>query len=307
MELVRLIKLKTCRSLCIDDCLFSECVWKIIAQQIRSAKGLKYLSIRQLFGPDITSISKGIEDLLFNIHHCHHLVSLNLHSTNLTGNLWRIIKCSSDETFSNLETLRLTHTKLNICDVTHLFNAIAGKTFPKLKTLQLDGNVLTDCISILQEYCELPPLEKLDLTTTKLSRKDIKALSGLAEQGRLPKLKTLSLPDNPLTDMVADLFGPPDHPGFTVLEELHFFEIHFTQDYLSALANVVRDNKLPALKVLYVAAQYIREQYNCNVDKEMRDLAQSCMTRYRHRSFKLKHYGFKVNTDTEAMLKSLEG
>ena len=218
--------------------------------------------------------SKGTEDLIFNIHHCHHLVSLNLNSTILTGNLWKIIKCNS----SNLETVKLTMTKLNRCDVTQLFKAIASNSFPKLKTLELVQNVLTNCVSILQECCELPPLKKLTLIGAELSRRDIKALSKLAEQGHLPKLKNLSLCQNPMTDMLADLFGPPDHPGFTVLEDLDIIYNHLTSNDLSALANAVRDNKLPALKILYIG-----ELYSCNTDKEMRALAQICITRYGHR------------------------
>ena len=211
----------------------------------------------------------------------------------------------------------MTATELNRCDVTHLFNAIASNTFPKVTILGLVGNVLTDCVSILQECCELPPLKKLTLIGAELSRKDIKSLSILAEQGRLPKLKNLSLSGSAPTPMLADLFGSPDHPGFTVLEDLHFYDIHCTRDYLSVLTNVVRDNKLPALKVLFIEEgsieryirelhireQHIREQYNCNVDKEMRALAQSCVTRYRYRPFKLKHSGFKLSTENRGNAK----
>ena len=286
INLLQLIK--TCKSLHIEHCTFPECVWKNIAQQIQNSKDLEYLGIFQSWTTGRCTLpSEGMENLISNIHHCHRLVTLNFIGNTLTGILQKFLKCSSDEKFSSLETLLLNHTKLNRCDVTGLFSAIASNTFPKLKTLRLLGNDLTDCISVLQECCELPPLEILDLTVTELSRKDIKALSELADQGRLPKLKTLRLAVNPLIDMLADLFGPPDHPGFTVFEDLDISCIHLTPYDVSALANAVRNNKLPALKVLR-----INDEYLCNVDKEMRDLAQSCMTRYKHIPFKLDYWGF---------------
>ena len=55
--------------------------------------------------------------------------------------------------------------------------------------------------------------------------------------------------------MITDLFGASDHPGFLSLENLDLTETdHYPTD-ISALTNVIRGGKLPALKSLSIAGE----------------------------------------------------
>ena len=308
LDLLQLMK--SGNSINVNRCTFPKSVWQQLATRNLDPENLKQLTLCRLYnfhaiygkeneGHDLPT--EVVNMLMSRIFRCKHLSSLEINRTRLTMSLQ---KCSFGIIFSDLETLWIERAELEKCDVMRLFNAITKNTFPKLKTLRLGSNMLTDCISILQECDELPPLEILDLSETWLSKKDIISLSELGKQGRLPKLKTLSLSYNNMTNMLADFFGSPDHPGFTVLEVLDMILVNLTQNDIVTLANAVQDSKLAALKVLSLSL-YV----NCigQFEKEIRVLAESCVTRYRHRPFELDLQRFKLSKETREILKSLEG
>ena len=137
---------------------------------------------------------------------------------------------------------------------------------------------------------------------------DIRLAEHAVEQNRRPGIelfrrrhlrtvRALSLGSNILTNLVTDL---PEHLGFSSLDYLDISYGYLSREDLTTLSKAVESRKLPALKTLDIS------EHKENMDREMYALVQSCLAHYRHRSIKLRHWGYELTTETRTQLKLLE-
>ena len=204
---------------------------------------------------------------------CRQIARLKLSYNSLENCLATFPGSVFDTGFPNLEKLILKQTQLSKYDVQSVFQAIANSSFPKLRELNLSGNTLTDSARHLVRDAGTGflLLELLNLENTKLSKSNLSSLATLAKLRHLPKLRTLILNSNILTDDLSHLFGDPDHPGFTSLEELMINNIELSTGDINTLTSVVKAGKLPKLDYIFLAEDNIMQ-----MEKEMDELESIC-------------------------------
>ncbi len=181
------------------------------------------------------------------------LKELRLCQNTLTGCLKDLLGGSHHPGFLSLEKLNLHETHLNQEDVKSLGEAVGARKLLNLNELDLSCNTLTGCLKDLFGELDHPgfiSLEYLILCRTHLKQKDVESLSQAVRAGKLPNLKHLSLEDITLSGYLKDLFGGPNHPGFSRLEHLCLVQTHLTQDDVEILSEAARVGKLPQLKTL---------------------------------------------------------
>ena len=92
-----------------------------------------------------------------------------------------------------LEELYLVSIGMTAADVSSLIMGLGDSALHHLKTLNLSGNVLTDCIGALLNGSVLPNLSSLYIAEAQLSTNDMKSLFARMSTGKLPG---------------CDIFGP---------------------------------------------------------------------------------------------------
>ena len=173
------------------------------------------------------------------------LNTLNLSKNTLTGTLHDLLKGE----FSWLHTLLLENTKLSTNDVQAL---AAAPKLQCLRILNLSRNNLKGSSRVLLAN-KSTILETLLLEETKLSARDMRALSTVVQEGKLPGLRTLNLSKNTLTNTLHDLLKGE----FTQLHTLLLEDTKLSSNDLWALNTAVEKDKLQSLKTLNLSENYM--------------------------------------------------
>ena len=145
----------------------------------------------------------------------------------------------------SLEDLQLNTTELTKDDIKSLCTAVRQGRLPKLKRLDVSGNILTNCLDTLMNADDLS-LGLLEISNAKLSKGDVKSLSTAVRGGRLPELMILDLSNNILTNCLQDLFN--DNHRFLQLETLCLNRTQLNRTNLVYLTEALKSNKLRRLE-----------------------------------------------------------
>ena len=123
--------------------------------------------------------------------------------------------------------------------------------FPHLRNLDFHFSVLTDYLGYLFSgqsiFCALT---ELNFHSSKLSLVDVQNLSKAFKNNKLPALNNLHLSRNVLTNILCELFGDSDHPGFPSLKTLHLSRSELCKSDIIHLQRASQQKKLPKLKKL---------------------------------------------------------
>ena len=178
------------------------------------------------------------------------LETLNLSKNTLTGSLELLLA----KGFKFLHTLLLEDTKLSITDVQALSTAAQEDKLPKLRTLNLSKNILTDSLhDLLKGNFSL--LSTLLLEDTKLSVDDVQVLSAAARGDKLKWLQTLNLSRNILTDTLYDLLQ-----GEVIwLNTLLLEDTKLSVDDVKVLSAAVQESKLLWLRTLNLSRNILTD------------------------------------------------
>ena len=263
-------------SFMIWDCYLSDSVFEHISQQLHGCDQLEYLTligtnqhIPLSFGDAISTMTslRDIEvfriqmtdasrcSLLSGLSRCTNLRDLSVSEVELTDNVHILFAGRDHPGFQSLETVCLGSSKLSRCDLLVITDAVDCHKLPQLKVLYLADNILSERVESLtsiggKKYVLYPVLEVLDLGNTHLQSCDIKQLSQAIRKRKIPKLTTLNLGGNDLTNTITDLFGDPVHPAFSSFEELHLPSTGLQQKDITNLSRVMSSSKMTNCKTL---------------------------------------------------------
>ncbi len=143
-----------------------------------------------------------------------------------------------------------------------------------VKVLSLSDNYLTNSLVCLfggPNHPGFPSLEELNLSFTHLTPSDMKSLGEATWAEKLPQLKDLNLNNNILIGGLKFLFRGPSHPGFHSLEKVHLFKTVLTQDDVESLSEAIGAGKLPHLRYLDLALNYLSI-----AERELEALVSAC-------------------------------
>ena len=102
-----------------------------------------------------------------------------------------------------------------------------------------------------------------------------------------------------LTNVMAYLLGPEDNSGFLYLETFDLRAITLSTMDLASLTLAIQAKKLPSLKTLRLSDLCL----TTDGDREIRNLAHSCLGNYDHRHFELLYIGgYRVSDETKELL-----
>ena len=183
------------------DCLKSDIVLNLKVLDLSNSNPCSISDVRMT----LTSILDSKLDL-------RRLKKLNLSKNTLTDSLGVLLANES----MILETLLLEDTKLSVSDVQALSEA--GIKIEFLKTLNLSKNTLTGSLEFFLRYGCVIYLETLLLEDTRLSVRDVRALSRFGWRD-LSTLQTLNLSQNTLTDSLGLLLAEEFESLHTLLLE----------------------------------------------------------------------------------------
>ncbi len=174
------------------------------------------------------------------------LQKLDLSNNTLTDCMKHLLG-DSDLRITSLVELKLNATDLSAADLQVLAEALKSG----LKVLQLNKNILTDCMRCLLGDADIKSthLQQLWLRKTQVSAADFQVMSEAVKCGRLPKLNVLVLCQNNLADRLKHLLGDPD-VRFTHLTNIYCTDSHLESGDLQSLAEAVKQGRLPKLQKL---------------------------------------------------------
>ena len=275
-EMLRMPSFNDVRSVVVKHCDLTTMIWRQLSQQLPHLNKLEKLDLQNTTR---TLAQEVVQTLVPNLRHCHQIATLKLSYNSLENCLATFPGSVFDIGLPNLEKLILKQTQLSRHDVQSVLQAIANNSFPKLKELNLSGNTLTDSVRHLVRNAGsgFSSLELLDLENTELDKSDLSALATLAQVGHLPKLRTLILSNNILTDDLSDLFGDSNHPRFRSLEELMLNDTQLSGEDFKTLSAAVKAGKLPHLKFISI---FLNEDEVVDVKDKMDEFETTCENIY---------------------------
>ena len=174
-----------------------------------------------------------------------------------------------------LQALRFAKCTLNQTDVRSISQALAGNQFPKLQSLNLGYNTLTNCIIDLfgaEVDSSFPSLIELDLSCTQLSARDLRTLSRAFSHRVMSNCKKLYLWKNKLTGIVAELFAGNGLPFVSTLKLEH---VQLNATDIENIAGAIENSKLPALTDLYLEDRYV-----FMTEDQVKQLLEACIAVY---------------------------
>ena len=178
------------------------------------------------------------------------LGTLNLSKNILTDSLGVLLA----NEFKFLHTLQLEDTKLSVGDVLVLSTATQEGKLPRLRTLNLSKNILTDTLHDLFKGA-FREMETLLLEDTKPSVSDVLVLSTATQEGKLPRLRTLNLSKNILTNTLHYLFKVE----FREMETLLLEDTKLSINDVQALSTAVQEGKLQWLRTLNLSKNILTD------------------------------------------------
>ena len=227
---------------------------KHLIDQLRVCNKLKVLVLSRLDLPDdlgeiiasLTSLEhvelngrleKSSGCILAGLSHSHRLKTLNIHCFTLSGQISCLFGNQDHPGFMQLEEMHMKESKLGKVDLQNICSAVNNDKLPLLGSLDLSGNVLTDCLSDLVGGSRFLSLTHLNLSNTKLSKEDMDCFAAAVKYFRLPIIESVDLSHNILTDIMSTLVGRTDHPGFRSLIRLQVTNCELsTRDVKCAMA-----------------------------------------------------------------------
>ena len=167
----------------------SDCIQKFLTWELDNLKRL-ILERTQLIKNDLVNLFQAISNNKFP-----DLIELNVSENNLEGCIHHLVN-GSGLGLQSLEVLNLKDTELRDSDTSALGTLCKSGRLPKLTTFILTGNELTGAINDILSDGSHPGfsnLETLMIKEAQLNGNDVKSLSNVVKEGRLPKLKSLCL------------------------------------------------------------------------------------------------------------------
>ena len=182
----------------------------------------------------------------------------------------------------NTESIKINWVKLPTETMSHLMQQI--NQCSALRVLDLSETTLTGCLSgfLPDPHPGLPELQMLDLRCTALNKDDLHRLLSIAY--KLPKLQKLDLSHNTLTGCVSRFLSDP-HPGLPELERLDLRYTAFNRDDLTYLTQLIKTQKLPALKILDLEGNWL-------LGTDVEHLNEACVN---HHQWELKLRLYNIN------------
>ena len=180
--------------------------------------------------------------------------------------------------YKNLEKLILKNVGLgesNKKDISKISASINDKKLPKLRSLSLSENNLTNIYNNLFGKLNHTGLQRLYLQKTNLNREGVKSLSRVFQEQQLPNLQELTLSHNTLTGYVGELFNTEMKGGFQ-LRRLYMKNSQLNKKDLTNLNLAIEQGKLPKLQFLYLDSNELD-----TMKKEVVKLINSCSDAYR--------------------------
>ena len=252
----------------VKDCILPSQVVKHLMDQLRGCNDLRNLVLSQLEFtnnlcdviaslPSLESVKlsgtleKANGRLLVGLSHSHMLKILVINGCTLSGRVSYLFGDQDHPGFRQLTCLSMVDTKLYRVDLQSISSAVTNGKLPLIDSLNLSNNVLTDCLADLLGDSDQPRflcLTRLYLSSTKLSKGDIKRIAVAVKYCRLPVIDSIDLSDNVLPDIMSTLVGQTDHPGFRSLTKLKATNCKLSVSDVKCVMTALRLGKLPNLK-----------------------------------------------------------
>ena len=161
---------------------------------------------------DVNCIAKAAEDGQLPL-----LRVLDASDNSIKSNAVDLLGDDNHTGYKNLEKLILKNVGLaesNKKDIGKISALINDKKLPKLRSLSLSENNLTNMYKNLFGELNHTGLQRLYLQKTNLNREDVKSLSRVFQEQQLPNLQELTLSHNTLKGYVGELFNTEKKGGF---------------------------------------------------------------------------------------------
>ena len=193
----------------LQDLNLSRNTWTNCLENLTPKGSPALLYLRSLILQESELSDADVKHLGRVLHSCR-LEMLCLTGNNLSGCLQLLCQAN----LSELKDLFLSGCKLIKADIVLL----SERLMPKLKSLDLSDNTLTDCLfDLLGEDSRLASLSSLNLNRCELSSADVKLLGIAGLNGKLRNIKLLDISDNNLANLTEDLFRVSEIPCFSEL------------------------------------------------------------------------------------------
>ena len=156
----------------------------------------------------------------------------------------------------HLTDLTLGLENMSNFDIETLFQMVRYK-MARLRELQLSSAKLTDKLELLlNRDSSFHCLQVIKLLFTELSHADLCSLSTAVAEGKLPKLKVLSVANNKLTGYLWNLFKYTEFPR---LENLDLSETQLNKADIKSLGTAFQIEKLLQLKNLELSGNNLTD------------------------------------------------
>ena len=202
----------------------------------------------QLSADDLKSIAKSVSNGCLR-----RLKTVKLSGNNLAGCMQNLFNEDDFPEYQALQSLQLDDTNLTKTDLNCLAKAVEDCQLPQLKVLDVsDNSIKSDVVELLDEnnHTGYKNLEKLILKKVDLGKsnvKDIRKMSALINDKKVPNLRSLSLSENNLENRCKDVFGKLSHQG---LQRLFLQNTNINSKDVKRLSEVFEKRQLPNLQEL---------------------------------------------------------
>ena len=263
----------------VEDCGLPSQVIKHLIDQLRGCNDLTKLVLSKLEFPDnlgdviasmssceIVQLNGTLEKgrLLAGLSHSFMLKILEINRCTLSDQVSCLFGDSDHPGFRQLEKLSLVDTKLRKVDLKSISSAVANGKLPLLNSLDLSGNVLTDCIRDLlgsSNQSRVLCLKHLYLSNAKLSKNDLDSIAVAVQCDKLRKVELLDLSDNVLKDILSTLIPLNVHPGYKSLKRLNVSNCKLSTSHIKSVMIAFRFGKLPNLRTFQKFPQRVSHEW----------------------------------------------
>ena len=180
----------------------------------------------------------------------------NLDDSNLSNNILTdfLEDLLSGTVFTKLRYLGFRKTKLSRNEIKSIASVVQSGKCPPLEHLNLSRNRHTDCLQNLLDM-DYPALNKLSISNASPSANDINILCKAAREGRLPKLTSLDLSQNVLTNYVCELLCV----DFPSLEYLEVDNTELCKVDIKSLSAAVREGRLQNIESVNLSGNILMD------------------------------------------------
>ena len=212
--------------------------------------GLKVLLLDDagLCADDLKSIAHAVSNGCLR-----RLKVLKLSGNNLAGCMQNLFNEDDYPQYQALQWLKIDSTTLIKDDLNCLAKAAEDCQLPQLRVLDVSNNsIKSDAVELLgkNNHTGYKNLEKLMLKKVDLDKgnaRDIRKISALINDKKLPNLKSLSLSENNLENRYKDLFEKLSHQG---IQRLYLQDTNVSSKDAKSLSRAFQKRQLPNLQEL---------------------------------------------------------